>query len=89
MSLPVSDLNQHIFRVLCLALGEQELSVAVGNNVTLKNQFPATEMAVSRILCAVPVSMTIHPVLTRILDCPLYSEDSSQVHQVRTCPPSL
>lgn len=35
-----------------------------------------------RISCAIPVSMTMHPVLSHMPDCPLYSEDSTQIIQV-------
>ena len=42
------DVNQHVFRVLCLELGEQELSVSVGNRPTHKNHFPATENTTTR-----------------------------------------
>ena len=38
-----AGIYQHVFRVLCLDLGEQELTVAVGNHPTHKNHYPATE----------------------------------------------
>ena len=40
--------NHHMFRVLCLGLGDQELSVSVGNKASSKNKFPATSTANSR-----------------------------------------
>lgn len=46
----ISDAYQHVFRVLCLELGEQGLSVAVGNEPTNKNQFPAREEASTRLV---------------------------------------
>ncbi len=33
--------SNHIFRVLCKDLGEQELIVTVQNGITSKNKFPA------------------------------------------------
>ena len=40
-----TEAYQHVFRVLCLELGEQQLTVAVGNLPTHKNQYPAKEEA--------------------------------------------
>ena len=42
LHLVMSSENNHIFRVLCKDLGEQELIVTVENGVTSKNKFPAT-----------------------------------------------
>ncbi len=34
--------NNHIFRVLCTDLGEQELTITVSNGITSKNKIPAS-----------------------------------------------
>ena len=37
--------SQHVYRVVCRELGEQTLTISVGNGATLKNQFPSSETA--------------------------------------------
>ena len=63
--------GQHVWRVACRELGEQELKCEVGNRPTLKNAHPAREVATVRISCALPVSMTISPVVALSKECPL------------------
>ena len=63
--------GQHVWRVVCRDLGEQELRLEVGNGPTLKNAHPASEVAVTRISCALPVSMTMFPVVDLSKECPL------------------
>jgi len=35
-----------------------------------------------RLACSLPVTMTLHPVLSHMPDCPLFGRDSNQVMQV-------
>ena len=35
--------SQHVYHVVCRELGEQTLTINIGNGVTLKNKFPASE----------------------------------------------
>ena len=37
--------SQHVYHVVCRELGEQTLTISVGNGPTLKNKFPAKETA--------------------------------------------
>ena len=67
----VAGAEQHVWRVSCRDLGQQELRVEVGNGATLKNAHPANETAVVQISCAVPVSMTMTPVVDLSKECPL------------------
>ncbi len=39
---------QHVYHVTCLELGEQTLSIMVGNEPSLKNQFPAKKETATR-----------------------------------------
>ena len=39
-----------MFRVLCLELGDQQVSVTVGNGVTSQNKFPASAVASVRLV---------------------------------------
>ena len=63
--------GHHVWRVSCRGLGQQELRLEVGNGPTLKNAHPASEVAVVLISCAVPISMTMTPVVDLSKDCPL------------------
>ena len=63
--------GQHVWRVVCRSLGEQSLTLNVGNGPTLKNAHPASETAVVRVSCALPVSMTMTPVVDLSDECPL------------------
>lgn len=40
--------NYHVFQVLCRHLGEQTLTVNVGNDPTARNKFPARSSATVR-----------------------------------------
>ncbi|EDO39640.1 predicted protein [Nematostella vectensis] len=53
--------SYHFFTVLCQELGEQVLTVEVGNKPTAKNLYPATAQVNIRYACALPSSLTIIP----------------------------
>ncbi|XP_050414022.1 nuclear pore membrane glycoprotein 210 isoform X1 [Patella vulgata] len=53
----------HVFIVLCVELGEQELTLKVGNDKTARNQFPATQVTAIRFICARPVELYLQPIL--------------------------
>ena len=63
--------GQLVWRVVCRALNEQSLRLEVGNRPTLKNAYPASEIAVTRVACVLPVSMAITPVVALLEVCPL------------------
>ena len=63
--------GQHVWRVVCRELGEQSLTLEVGNAPTLKNAHPASETAVVRVSCGLPISMTMTPVVDLSEECPL------------------
>ncbi len=42
-------------------------------------------MFTCRLACSLPVTMTLHPVLSHMPDCPLFGRDSNQVIQVCMC----
>ncbi|XP_010007165.1 PREDICTED: nuclear pore membrane glycoprotein 210, partial [Chaetura pelagica] len=58
----LQDHTQHWVRVSCKSLGEQVLTLTVGNNPTTTNPFPAVEPAVVEFICAVPSQLTLTPV---------------------------
>ncbi len=39
---------QHVYRVMCEGLGEEYLTLAVGNGATPTNKFPANELTTAR-----------------------------------------
>ncbi|ESO84308.1 hypothetical protein LOTGIDRAFT_236288 [Lottia gigantea] len=67
----------HVFTVLCIELGEQELTLKVGNHKTAKNQFPITQTASIRYICTRPVELYLQPILNfdpRLPPCPVTRE---------------
>uniref|UniRef100_A0A8C6QND6 Nucleoporin 210-like n=1 Tax=Nannospalax galili TaxID=1026970 RepID=A0A8C6QND6_NANGA len=54
--------NQYIYRVLCLNLGEQILTLRIGNHPGVLNPSPAVEIVQVRYICAHPASMLVTPV---------------------------
>ena len=68
--------GQHVWRVVCRGLGEQELQLEVGNGPTLKNVQPASEVSVARVSCTLPVSMTMTPVVALSKECPLFQSSN-------------
>ncbi|XP_076471495.1 nuclear pore membrane glycoprotein 210-like [Babylonia areolata] len=67
----------HTFHVLCRDFGEQVLTLNVGNGVTAQNQFPVTERASVRVVCARPVELHLQPILTQdpaLPPCPVTHE---------------
>ncbi|XP_064601442.1 nuclear pore membrane glycoprotein 210-like [Liolophura sinensis] len=71
----------HIFHVLCRDLGEQKLTLNVGNLKTLKNEYPATAKSSIQFACVSPVSLQLSPQLRpysiALPPCPI-SQDPSQ-----------
>ncbi|EOA93614.1 Nuclear pore membrane glycoprotein 210-like, partial [Anas platyrhynchos] len=67
-------LNQYVYQVLCLQLGEQVLTFRVGNQPGLLNPAPAVEAIQVTFICAHPASMSVTPVYeaaTGVQPCPL------------------
>ncbi|XP_061422874.1 LOW QUALITY PROTEIN: nuclear pore membrane glycoprotein 210 [Lethenteron reissneri] len=54
--------QRHTFRVLCTALGEQALTLTVGNHESASNPLPAEEWTRTRFVCARPASLSLTPV---------------------------
>ncbi|XP_075763430.1 nuclear pore membrane glycoprotein 210-like isoform X2 [Pelodiscus sinensis] len=54
--------NQYIYRILCLELGEQVLTLQVGNQPGVLNPSPAVETVQVTFICAHPASMSVTPV---------------------------
>uniref|UniRef100_A0A8C4Y7J6 Nucleoporin 210 like n=1 Tax=Gopherus evgoodei TaxID=1825980 RepID=A0A8C4Y7J6_9SAUR len=54
--------NQYIYRILCLELGEQVLTLRVGNQPGVLNPSPAVETVQVTFICAHPASMSVTPV---------------------------
>ncbi|NWV66707.1 PO210 protein, partial [Malurus elegans] len=78
---PQND-NQHWVRVLCRSLGEQVITLTVGNSPTVTNPFPAVEPAVVKFICAVPSRLTVIPVYGSPqldLSCPLLQQNKQVV----------
>ncbi|NWS71177.1 PO210 protein, partial [Crotophaga sulcirostris] len=80
---PTSRNNiQHWLRVSCRRLGEQVITLTVGNNPTITNPFPAVEPAVVKFICAVPSRLTLTPVYGSPqldLSCPLLQQNKQVV----------
>uniref|UniRef100_A0A8B9CLY4 Nucleoporin 210 like n=1 Tax=Anser brachyrhynchus TaxID=132585 RepID=A0A8B9CLY4_9AVES len=67
-------LNQYVYQVVCLQLGEQVLTFQVGNRPGLLNPAPAVEAIQVTFICAHPASMSVTPVYEAapgIQPCPL------------------
>ncbi|NXE57620.1 P210L protein, partial [Casuarius casuarius] len=67
-------LNQYVYRVVCLELGEQVLTFRVGNQPGVLNPSPAVDVVQVTFVCARPASMSVIPVYevaTGIQPCPL------------------
>ncbi|NWV56854.1 PO210 protein, partial [Daphoenositta chrysoptera] len=74
--------NQHWVRVLCRSLGEQVITLTVGNSPTVTNPFPVVEPAVVKFVCAVPSRLTLNPVYGSPqldLSCPLLQQNKQVV----------
>ncbi|KAF2976400.1 hypothetical protein EK904_003634 [Melospiza melodia maxima] len=74
--------NQHWVRVLCRSLGEQVITLTVGNRPTVTNPFPLVEPAVVKFVCAVPSRLTLIPVYGSPqldLSCPLLQQNKQVV----------
>ncbi|XP_052035907.1 nuclear pore membrane glycoprotein 210-like [Apodemus sylvaticus] len=53
--------NQYVYRVLCLELGEQVLTLRIGNHPGVLNPSPSVEKVQVRFVCAHPASMLVTP----------------------------
>ncbi|MEJ1279694.1 hypothetical protein NN561_010629 [Cricetulus griseus] len=74
--------QQHWVLVTCQALGEQVISLSVGNRPSLSNPFPAVEPTVVKSICAPPSRLTLMPVyaLPQLdLSCPLLQQNKQVV----------
>ncbi|TRZ10306.1 hypothetical protein HGM15179_016803 [Zosterops borbonicus] len=74
--------HQHWVRVLCRSLGEQVITLTVGNSPTVTNPFPVVEPAVVKFVCAVPSRLNLIPVYGSPqldLSCPLLQQNKQVV----------
>ncbi|XP_035202398.1 nuclear pore membrane glycoprotein 210-like isoform X1 [Oxyura jamaicensis] len=75
-------LNQYVYQVVCLQLGEQVLTFRVGNQPGLLNPAPAVEAIQVTFICAHPTSMSVTPVYeaaTGIQPCPLPQQNKQLI----------
>ncbi|XP_066051848.1 nuclear pore membrane glycoprotein 210 isoform X2 [Chamaea fasciata] len=74
--------HQHWVRVLCRSLGEQVITLTVGNSPTVTNPFPVVEPAVVKFVCAVPSRLNLIPIYGSPqldLSCPLLQQNKQVV----------
>ncbi|KAJ7316815.1 hypothetical protein JRQ81_002977, partial [Phrynocephalus forsythii] len=73
---------QHWVRASCRALGEQIISLTIGNKPTLTNPFPAVETADMKLTCATPSRFSLEPIYTDPelgLSCPFLHQNKPGV----------
>ncbi|NXO01664.1 PO210 protein, partial [Rhinopomastus cyanomelas] len=73
---------QHWVRVSCKSLGEQVITLTVGNSPTITNPLPVVVTAVVKFICAIPSQLTLTPVYRSPLfdlPCPLLQENTQVV----------
>ncbi|XP_028574807.2 nuclear pore membrane glycoprotein 210 [Podarcis muralis] len=73
---------QHWVRASCRALGEQVISLIIGNKPTVTNPFPAAEPAVLTLICASPSRFTLAPIYAEPeigLSCPFLHQNKQGV----------
>nr|XP_020654120.1 nuclear pore membrane glycoprotein 210 isoform X2 [Pogona vitticeps] len=73
---------QHWLTASCRALGEQIISLTIGNKPTLTNPFPAAESAVMKLICASPSRFTLEPAYADPelgLSCPFLHQNKQGV----------
>ncbi|XP_062826039.1 nuclear pore membrane glycoprotein 210 [Anolis carolinensis] len=73
---------QHWVRASCRALGEQIISLTIGNKRTVTNPFPAVESVVVKLICATPSRFTLSPIYTNPelgLSCPFLHQNKQGV----------
>ncbi|TRY98562.1 hypothetical protein DNTS_005269, partial [Danionella cerebrum] len=76
------SLSRHLVRATCRALGEQVVTLTVGNQATVTNPFPAVETAGVKFVCAPPSRLTLRPVYLqpqRDISCPLLQHNKHVV----------
>uniref|UniRef100_H0Z090 Nucleoporin 210 n=1 Tax=Taeniopygia guttata TaxID=59729 RepID=H0Z090_TAEGU len=74
--------NQHWVRVLCRSLGEQVITLTVGNSPTVTSPFPVVEAAAVKLICALPSRLALIPVYGSpqlALSCPLLQQSKQLV----------
>lgn len=74
--------QQHRVLVTCQALGEQIISLSVGNKPSVTNPFPALEPSVVKFVCTPPSRLTLTPVYARPpldMSCPLLQHNKQAV----------
>ncbi|XP_075689920.1 nuclear pore membrane glycoprotein 210 [Rhinoderma darwinii] len=73
---------QHWVRTVCRDLGEQIISLFIGNLPTETNPFPAVESVTVKLACSPPSRFTVNPVYKHShmdLICPLMQQDKQVV----------
>eukprot|EP00073_Rattus_norvegicus_P021335 XP_006232788.1 PREDICTED: nuclear pore membrane glycoprotein 210-like isoform X3 [Rattus norvegicus] len=80
--------NQYVYRVLCLELGEQVLTLRIGNHPGVLNPSPSVEKVQVRFICAHPASMLVTPMYkvpagTQPCPLPQYNKQLIPVSSVR------
>ncbi|KAM9324460.1 nuclear pore membrane glycoprotein 210 [Gastrophryne carolinensis] len=73
---------QHWVRAVCRSLGEQVISLSVGNHPTETNPFPAVESVEVKLACAPPSRFAVTPVYKHShqdLVCPLMQQEKQVI----------
>ncbi|XP_069823220.1 nuclear pore membrane glycoprotein 210 [Dendropsophus ebraccatus] len=73
---------QHWVRAVCRDLGEQIISLSVGNQPTETNLFPAVESVTVKLACSPPSRFTVNPVYKHShmdLICPLMQQEKQVI----------
>ncbi|KAM4661946.1 nuclear pore membrane glycoprotein 210-like [Discoglossus pictus] len=82
---PQRKINQYMYWVQCMELGEQDLTFTLGYHPGVHNPNPSVEMVHVQLICAPPASMSVYPVYTMLpgaQPCPL-SYNNKQIVSVR------
>ncbi|EDV28745.1 uncharacterized protein TRIADDRAFT_51962 [Trichoplax adhaerens] len=80
--------NIHVHRVTCTQLGEQILTISVGNRKSLGFPFSVSSSVTFRFMCTIPDALKMEPVLTLLPDfdvipCYQWLEEKVLKHPVR------
>ncbi|XP_053154975.1 nuclear pore membrane glycoprotein 210 [Hemicordylus capensis] len=73
---------QHWVKASCKALGEQVISLTIGNKPTVTNPFPAVEPAAMTLICATPSRLTLTAVYANTqldISCPFLRQSKQGV----------
>ncbi|CAL1266447.1 unnamed protein product [Larinioides sclopetarius] len=78
--------DTHKVNAFCKNYGEETFSLKVGNKPCETNQHPAVNQAAIRIICAVPDSLNLKPILPAIQGkkCPISGDNKIAIHSAES-----